>query len=200
MLSLLLSSICFFTAQAQEERETGFILLSPGKDGTVGTDDDVYITEQGDIKKENPGGELVSLLSANFVTSSKGNSNRSDPVSEAASGFSNLEKFNTVYYVSPSGNDTTGDGTESNPFQTWDRAYAEAGNGDAIYLKAGTYTFNWDNGYLMGYSRCLWYIGKDIGIIGETIIRLSCWMPSKEGLTNGTECTEYPAQILKCTT
>jgi hypothetical protein len=35
------------------------------------------------------------------------------------------------------GNDTTGDGSELNPFLTIERAYAQAGSGGTVYLKAG---------------------------------------------------------------
>lgn len=43
-------------------------------------------------------------------------------------------------YVSPTGSDITGDGTQSNPYFTVHKAYAAAADGDVIYVAAGTYT------------------------------------------------------------
>lgn len=45
------------------------------------------------------------------------------------------------YYISPSGNDTTGDGSSGNPWQTLAKAYTASASGDTIVCKDGTYTF-----------------------------------------------------------
>lgn len=44
-----------------------------------------------------------------------------------------------VIYVSPTGSDTTGDGSESNPYQHFYKAIDEASSGDTIIAKPGTY-------------------------------------------------------------
>lgn len=44
-----------------------------------------------------------------------------------------------VWYVSLSGNDTTGDGSVNNPFATPSRAVTSADNGDTIMISGGTY-------------------------------------------------------------
>ncbi len=44
-----------------------------------------------------------------------------------------------TYYISPSGNDDTGDGTEAKPWYNIAVAYAAAGAGDHIVCKGGTY-------------------------------------------------------------
>lgn len=43
-------------------------------------------------------------------------------------------------YISPSGNDSTGDGSALNPYLTVTKARAMTSNGDTIYLLAGDYT------------------------------------------------------------
>lgn len=45
-----------------------------------------------------------------------------------------------VYYISPTGNDTTGNGTIGNPWLTVVKAYNSSVSGDTIYLLPGTYT------------------------------------------------------------
>lgn len=49
----------------------------------------------------------------------------------------------TNWYISPTGNDTTGDGTEPTPYETISKAHSVAANGDVILCKDGTYT--WTN-------------------------------------------------------
>jgi hypothetical protein len=51
-----------------------------------------------------------------------------------------LQNYNgnsIVWADCDNGNDTAGDGSESNPFQTIERAYAQAGAGGTVYLEAG---------------------------------------------------------------
>lgn len=57
-----------------------------------------------------------------------------------------------TYYISPSGNDTTGDGTTGTPWLTINKANTESAIGDTIILKAGTYT-GWDTYGDMDESR-----------------------------------------------
>lgn len=46
----------------------------------------------------------------------------------------------STYYIAPSGNDTTGDGSEGSPWQTLSKAIASTVNDDTIILLDGTYT------------------------------------------------------------
>ena len=50
----------------------------------------------------------------------------------------------TTYYVSNTGNDTTGDGSIDNHYATITKAIAAAVNGDVIEVTSGTYTDNFD--------------------------------------------------------
>lgn len=49
--------------------------------------------------------------------------------------------FNSIF-VSPSGNNTSGDGSKNKPFKTINKALNTAKAGDTIYLREGTYTSN----------------------------------------------------------
>lgn len=50
----------------------------------------------------------------------------------------------TTYYISPSGNDSTGTGTNGAPWATLAKAITSSASGDTIILKDGTYTpSNW---------------------------------------------------------
>lgn len=46
-----------------------------------------------------------------------------------------------TYYISPSGNDSTGNGSQGNPWQTIAKAITASASGDTINLAAGTYTW-----------------------------------------------------------
>lgn len=46
-----------------------------------------------------------------------------------------------TYYISPSGSDTTGNGSSGNPWLTLAKAYASSTTSDTIICKDGTYTF-----------------------------------------------------------
>lgn len=48
--------------------------------------------------------------------------------------------FGADYYISPTGNNTTGDGTSGNPWQTFAKGYGAMSACDTLILKAGTYT------------------------------------------------------------
>lgn len=45
-----------------------------------------------------------------------------------------------TYYISPSGNDTTGNGTTGTPWATLSKAFDEMSGGDTLIVKDGTYT------------------------------------------------------------
>ena len=49
-----------------------------------------------------------------------------------------------TYYVSNTGNDTTGDGSIDNHYATINKAITAAVNGDVIEVGPGTYTGNFD--------------------------------------------------------
>lgn len=49
-------------------------------------------------------------------------------------------EVNNIYYVSPNGNDSN-DGSKSNPFLTYKKAYITCSNGDAICFLPGTHRF-----------------------------------------------------------
>ena len=51
-------------------------------------------------------------------------------------------EFSQITYVSPKGNDSKGDGTESNPYKSWIKARNETQSGGAVYFLEGVYTFN----------------------------------------------------------
>ena len=51
-----------------------------------------------------------------------------------------LSAWADILHISPTGNNTTGDGTSGNPWQTWAYAISQASAGDTIYAQAGTYT------------------------------------------------------------
>jgi hypothetical protein len=44
-----------------------------------------------------------------------------------------------TYYISPTGSDTTGDGSQNNPWATITKAYTVVVPGDIIYMRGGTY-------------------------------------------------------------
>ena len=52
------------------------------------------------------------------------------------------ENGTSVLYVSVSGSDTTGDGTQANPWATLGYAASQASSGDTIHMSAGTYNID----------------------------------------------------------
>ncbi len=50
--------------------------------------------------------------------------------------------FGATFYVSPSGNDTTGDGSSGNPYKTMDKVWTVASGATTIILKDGTYSYS----------------------------------------------------------
>lgn len=67
--------------------------------------------------------------------------------------------FANIIYISPTGNDTTGNGSQGNPYQTLSKAYSVAINGDTINLADGIYNLAGDVGLT---------INKDLTISGTT--------------------------------
>ena len=63
-------------------------------------------------------------------------------------------------YISPTGNDDTGDGTQVNPYLTLSKANTESDVGDTILIMNGTYTVT-SNNYNMTFNRQ--YVGESIG-------------------------------------
>lgn len=51
-------------------------------------------------------------------------------------------EFEKILYVSTSGNNTTGDGSNSNPYLTFDKALENAQNNYCIFIKKGIYRLN----------------------------------------------------------
>jgi len=47
----------------------------------------------------------------------------------------------TTYYVSPSGSDTTGNGTINNPWFSLNKAWQYVSAGDTVYMRGGTYAY-----------------------------------------------------------
>ena len=47
----------------------------------------------------------------------------------------------STYYISPIGDDSTGNGSESTPWETMAHAYDNSSEGDTIYCQAGTHTW-----------------------------------------------------------
>ena len=50
--------------------------------------------------------------------------------------------YSATYYLSPSGNDTSGSGTIGSPWFTLNKVWTVLGSGDTVYLRGGTYAFN----------------------------------------------------------
>lgn len=58
-------------------------------------------------------------------------------------------------YISPTGDDTTGDGTSGNPYKTINKAYTESSAGDTIYCLPGTYDWGLDDNNTYTSARTL---------------------------------------------
>lgn len=50
--------------------------------------------------------------------------------------------YAATYYISPTGNDTSGNGTITSPWFTLNKAWSAVAAGDVIYMRGGTYRFN----------------------------------------------------------
>ena len=47
-----------------------------------------------------------------------------------------------TYYVSPTGNDTSGNGSISSPWFTLNKAWTVVAAGDIVYMRGGTYSYS----------------------------------------------------------
>src|SRR4030042_1520006 len=53
--------------------------------------------------------------------------------------------FAATFYISPSGNDSTGIGTYANPWKTFNFSFGQMNGGDTLILRDGNYTYS-ENG------------------------------------------------------
>lgn len=81
------------------------------------------------------------------------------------------------FYISPSGNDTTGDGSIGNPYKTLPKLNGIAGPGDLIYMRGGTYDINTNRGWFWNTS----------GTAGN-LIRIWAY-PGEVPIIDATNCT-----------
>ena len=72
-----------------------------------------------------------------------------------------------AYYVSTTGNDSTGDGSIGNPWATWEKGFTMASAGNTVYIRGGTYTPSSTYGY--GNYNGVYITGK-YGTSGSPII------------------------------
>ena len=56
--------------------------------------------------------------------------------------FFSMISYAATYYVSPTGNDTSGNGSISSPWFTLNKAWTVVAAGDIVYMRGGTYRFN----------------------------------------------------------
>ena len=73
-----------------------------------------------------------------------------------------MEKYNGLtptVYIAHDGNDSTGDGTENNPWLTLSKAHSETSNGDIIGFKNGTYIMTAVGNFDMNQNR--FYVGEE---------------------------------------
>lgn len=98
-----------------------------------------------------------------------------DPISTFADGRQPLREI----FISPTGNNSTGNGTQANPYQTINRALQGVQPGDAIRMLPGTYAGGTSIGNLAGTSNAPIWLGGVPGQArplingGETAIQLS---------------------------
>lgn len=96
-----------------------------------------------------------------------------------------------VYYISPTGNDGTGDGGITTPYLTLVEAWSHIAAGDTIYLRGGTYSFstiqtlNAKSGTAGSYIKILSYPGEQPVLTrAETISPGGTWPMGLVRLTN----------------
>lgn len=112
-----------------------------------------------------------------------------------------------TYYISPSGNDTTGNGSSGNPWLTLAKAYASSTTSDTIVCKDGTYTFATDtmsnrtiqaenSGLAIfdgGGGNAYWVLSGTFNVIGlviQNIVNSASWqvLSSTSGTIVVTNC------------
>ena len=96
---------------------------------------------------------------------------------------------NTIYVDANKGDDTTGDGTQTNPYATVDKAAAEAASGDTIYLAAGTYCGNSANPSQTGNGA-----GKNLTFVGAGSDKTTWQIRAMENNTSGDGPCDYSFQ------
>lgn len=139
---------------------------TPGKDGINGENGATFtpnVNENGDLSWTNDKGlanpPTINIKGPKGDTGGSGqSSSNEETVTDVKifKGFSNLQdlielddnnvvvdeiSFNSIF-VSPSGNNTTGDGTKNKPYKTIAKALNTVKAGQTIYLREGTYTAN----------------------------------------------------------
>ncbi len=72
----------------------------------------------------------------------------------------------TKYYVSPTGNDTSGDGSQGKPWFSLNKAWTRVSAGDTVYMRGGTYYYGRQSltgkdGSIEKYIRVLAYPGEN---------------------------------------
>jgi hypothetical protein len=83
-----------------------------------------------------------------------------------------LNSFSHVWYVSTTGSDTIGDGSQSHPYASLNKAVTRASNGDGIYILAGTYRAMpniVDLSATVDASHCIFDLDKDLHIFGDNM-------------------------------
>lgn len=80
-----------------------------------------------------------------------------------------LPSTGNTYYISPSGSDTTGNGSISDPWFTLNKAWIVIAPGDTVYLRGGTYRFS-SQQYLIGKDGTAVNTIKIFAYPGETPI------------------------------
>ncbi|MGH2331147.1 RCC1 domain-containing protein [Thermoanaerobacter mathranii] len=129
-LSLLLPAVM---QRPAADTQTGFILLSPGRDGQMETSDDMYATEKGDAVK---GAAAVSLTDA-VPSSGKGKTAATLLVNQISGGyFHNLAvSSNTIWAWGLNNYGQLGDGTTTNGYTP----VQVKGLSDVVAVSAGQY-------------------------------------------------------------
>jgi hypothetical protein len=103
-----------------------------------------------------------------------------------------LDQYTTVYYVDINGNDSTGNGSEGNPWRTIRYAIAQCSTSGSQAIKVGAGTFvEGSNYYYSNRSVCI-DVRKNVDIIGEpgqTIVQCSNTNPAPYSIFCGANHT-----------
>lgn len=95
--------------------------------------------------------------------------------------------FGSTYYVATDGDDTTGDGSIGNPWETVQKGFDETGTGDTLYIRGGTY-YPTDDQTIDSVSGTYGDPVVYIGYPGETVI-MDCKNFPEEGYNGGIDIT-----------
>lgn len=85
--------------------------------------------------------------------------------------------YTNIYYISTTGNDTTGDGTKLNPFLTYNKALSKTVSGDLIYFIKGNYNITSLTAISYG-SAYIYDSGKQLTIYAEPYTYITMNNPS----------------------